>query len=521
MKKAGFDAVFFSGASDTPVYLLISNGKVQLKSAENLWGKNSVETENQLKKDLKLSSIRVACIGPSGEKRSLMAGIINDNGRAAARGGVGAVMGAKNLKAVVVQDPKSNTLPIADKKALSRVSKSFARAIQENNFHQGLSVMGTGGGTSFLVSIGDSPTQNWNTTGTESMPTAGNLDASKMEPYKKSGYGCDSCHIRCGALLQVEKGPFSSSGEVHRPEYETVAAFGTLCLNDDVESVIKANEICNLYGLDTIATGGVTAFAFECYEKGIINEKDTDGLQLTWGNGSAVVELVKKIANREGFGATLADGVKTASERIGRGSEQYAVHIGGHRVAYHDPRMGPALGTLYIADAQPGCHMESQSMSLLEMQHPLGEDPLLQPEEVEFFGDYDKKGALYAKGSAFFQLLSSSEMCALYALQYAPPVVELLKPITGWDMTWEEGLTTGRRILALRQAFNAREGITPDLFKMPKKFDKLLGVGPGSGQKIDFDMLKRQYFEEMGWDISTGRPDSQVLEELGLADIVK
>ena len=175
--------------------------------------------------------------------------------------------------------------------------------------------------------------------------------------------------------LKIEKGPFATNGEVHRPEYETIAALGNMCLNDNMESVIKANELCNTYGMDTMAVGAVIAFAMECYEKGIITRKDTDGIELTWGNGAAVVAVTEKMGKREGFGAVLADGVAKAAERIGKGSEAYAMHVGGHRLPYHDARNNPALGTNMISDAQPACHMEVQGSGRLNNGAPLGADP--------------------------------------------------------------------------------------------------------------------------------------------------
>ncbi|MBW1789003.1 MAG: aldehyde ferredoxin oxidoreductase family protein [Deltaproteobacteria bacterium] len=516
LKWAGYDAVFITGISPDPVYLFIAEGKASLRDASHLWGKDANETDDMLQKELGEPQCRIACIGPSGESCSLMAGIVNEKGRIAARSGVGAVMGSKRLKAVAVRGNKNNKIPVADPETLKSAQKAFVQSVQESPFHGGLTAAGTGGGTSFLLSIGDCPTKNWTTTGTESMPTCEKLDGSNMDPYKLKGYGCHACTIRCGALVQVKEGPFATQDEVHRPEYETLAALGALCLNDQLESVIKANEICNLYGLDTIAVGGAVAFAMECYEKGLIDKSDTDGIELKWGSGEAVVALTDKIAKREGIGGTLADGVKKAAEIIGKGAEDFAMHIGGHRLPYHDPRMSPSLGAYYIGDSQPACHMGPQGTGLLEKGVPLGSDPSLAAPKSEFFGDYDKKGDMYATGSAYYQLLSSAGLCALYAIGFPVPVVELMAPVTGWDLGWEEGIRIGKRILTLRQAFNAREGVRPDQFKMPKRLLEPLTVGPGTGQKVDFETLRKSYFETLGWDAKTGMPGKQALADLGL-----
>jgi aldehyde:ferredoxin oxidoreductase len=515
LKWAGYDGVFISGASPKPVYLLISGGKTEIRDASHLWGKDANETDDIIQQELGKPQARVACIGPAGEACSLISGIVNERGRIAARSGVGAVMGSKRLKAVVVRGDKKK-ISVAEPEKLKSVREVFTKRLKNSKFHQGLTAAGTGGGTSFLLSIGDCPTKNWNSTGTESMPTCTNLDAANMDKYKLNSYGCHACPVRCGAIIQVKEGPFATKGEVHRPEYETLAALGALCLNDSVESVIRANEICNLYGLDTMAVGNVIAFAMECYENGLIGKKDTGGIELAWGNAAAVVALTEKIAKREGFGAVLADGVKKAAERIGKGAEKYAMHVHGHRLPYHDPRNSPSKGTIYMSDAQPAAHMDTEGTGMLEQGIALGSDPWLQPSRLEVYGDYSSKGPMYVTGAAYYQLLSSAGLCAIYTIAFAVPVAELIAPVTGWDFGWEEGLKAGRRILTLRQAFNAREGLSPAEFQLPERVTAPQSVGPAAGAKIDFEALKRGYFKVMGWDIKTGKPHRQTLIDLGL-----
>jgi aldehyde:ferredoxin oxidoreductase len=514
LKKAGYDAVFFVGAAERPVCLVIDKGRARLIEAGRLWGKDTYETDDLLQAELgEPGSWRISCIGPAGEQRSLLAGIVNEKGRIAARSGVGAVMGSKMLKAIAVRARKSARIGVADVAGLRAIQREYGRALKESPFHKGLTAAGTGGGTSFLLSIGDCPAHNWVDTGSDSLPSCDNLDGAKMDVFKLRAYGCSTCPIRCGALVRVDEGPFANDDEVHRPEYETLAAFGPLCGNDNVQSVIRANEICNRYGLDTIGVGGAIGFAIECYENGLIGAPETGGLELNWGNSAAVVALTLQMGAREGFGAVLADGSKLASERIGRGSERYAMHVAGRALPYHDPRMAPSNGTFYIADAQPANHMGPQGMAVLEQGAPLGSDPLLQPGSGELFGDYDKKGDAYARGAAYYQLLSSAGLCALYATFYTPPVVELLRPVTGWDMDWSEGLRAGKRILTLRQAFNAREGLDPTGFRLPKRFEAPLRAGPHAGHDIPFSTLREKYYEAMGWDPGTGRPAPQTLAE--------
>ncbi len=518
LKNAGFDGVFFTGVAERPVCLIVDAGQARLVGAEKVWGKDTYETDDALQAELgNAGSWKISCIGPSGEQRSLLAGIVNEKGRLAARSGVGAVMGSKKLKAIAVRAGKAARTGVADKAGLKVVQKEYIEALKASPFHQGLTAAGTGGGTSFLLSIGDCPADNWARTGSDTLPGCSNLDSANMDVFKLKAYGCHACPIRCGALIQIKEGPFASQDELHRPEYETLAALGASCRNDNVQAVIRANEICNRYGLDTMGVGNSVSFAMECYENGLIGSRDIGGLELTWGNPEALVALTEQIAKREGLGAALADGSKAAAEEIGQGSEQYAMHVAGRAVPYHDPRLAPSSGTFYIGDAQPAQHMGPQGMAVLEQGAALGEDPLLQPgDSGELYGDYDKKGDIYARGAAYIQLLSSAGLCALYAQFYTPPVVELLRPVTGWDMDWSEGLKVGRRILTLRQAFNHREGLAPDEFRLPKRFETPLTVGPASGQDIPFTRLREKYFEAMGWDPQTGGALPETLAELGI-----
>ena len=304
------------GAAERPLVLVIDEGQARLVEADALWGKDTYETDDALQTQLgDPGSWTITCIGPAGEQCSLLAGIVNEKGRIAARSGVGAVMGSKKLKAIALRAKKGARIPVADKEGLRVVQKQYGELIKTSGFLKGLTTAGTGGSVSFLVSIGDCPTNNWATTGTEAMPTCGNLDTPAMDVYKLKAYGCNACPVRCGALLHIDEGPYASQDETHRPEYETLAALGTLCHNDSAEAVIRANEICNRYGIDTIGVGGVIAFAIECYENGLVTRDDTGGLELNWGNSTAVVALTEQIARREGFGAVLADGSKRAASR--------------------------------------------------------------------------------------------------------------------------------------------------------------------------------------------------------------
>ncbi len=502
LKTAGYDLIVFSGVSPGPVYLSIEAGKPALMEASSIWGKDTYETQDLLREEMSNAEATIACIGPSGESRSLLAGIVTERGRIAARNGVGAVMGSKRLKAVVVGGA-ARTITTANPNSFSAAMQRFQTIIESNEYARALSEAGTGGSLGFLVSIGNTPIKNWRLSGSEAFPTAGKLDSRNMNKYKVSNYGCPGCSISCGAVIRQDKGAFAIPGEMHRPEYQSLAALGGLLMNDNLEAVIKANDICNRYGLDTIGIGGTLAMAMECYENGLITKRDTDGIVLSWGDAEAIVALVEKIANREGFGAVLADGSQRAAERIGGGAEKFDVAVRGKSLPYHDPRISPALGTASIADANPGHHMDSPITSRLLDGSSVGEDSALQADRRNPF-------AAYALGSAYHQLVNAAGLCSLYTVNATPPpVAELVAGASGWDFGWREAIEAGRRILTLRQAFNAREGLTPDRFEMPKRIAHPAG--------LDFEARRRGYFTEMGWDIVTGKPSPETLAHLGLS----
>ena len=506
LKTAGYDAVFFRGISPKPVYLLIKDGKAELKDASRLWGKDAYETQDALLQSYRDPRMKVACIGPSGEAVSLLAGIVSERGRIAARNGVGAVMGSKRLKAVAVAGGSQLITP-ADPGKFDGALQAFLALIRSNEYAKALAAAGTGSNISFLVSIGDVPLKNWRLSGLEALPGVTNLDGGNMDKYKVGSYGCYACPISCGAIIRQNQGPFAIKDEMHRPEQQTIAALGGMLMNDNLEAVIKANDICNRYGIDTMGVGGTIAMAMECYENGLITREDTGGIDLTWGNAEAIVAMVEKVAKREGFGEVLADGAQKAAERIGRGAEKYAMAIRGKSLAFHDPRLSPSLGTANIADANPAHHMDSQVTGMLTEGATIGSDPALQASRTNPF-------AGYVIGSGYHQLLNAAGLCSLYTVAtQPPPIAELIAGACGWDFGWDEAMAAGRRILTLRQAFNAREGLTPDQFELPKRI--------ASTAKVDFSALRNGYFSEMGWDLKTGKPSKESLVALGLEELTR
>jgi len=518
LKAAGYDAVFISGVAPKPVYLLLKDGKAELRDATHLWGKDTVETQQILRRELGDSAIRVACIGPSGESQSLIAAVINDEGRAAARAGLGAVMGAKRLKAVVARG--TSKVPVADSTRLSVLRKDYLKALSgiTAGAIPSLKSVGTSIWLSLSVKSGVAPIKNWSLVGEEAFPDHDKIGAEAVAKLKVKKYACRGCPIACGGTVRVDEGPFAI-GEGYKPEYETLVQFGTLCLNSNLESIIKANDICNRYGIDTLSAGGAIAFAMECYEHGIISKDETDGIELTWGNAAALIAMLGKIAKREGFGAVLADGVKKAAEQIGRGSEEFAMHVGGQELPAHDPRRAPCYGVGYIADPTPGRHHAGVLGALLEVMRA-GPYPELQPPLIKGPHDYQQRGLAYFTGSNYWQVFSCSGMCWFVMLTGMFPLVEFMSAVTGCDYTVPEFITTGRRIRTLCQAFNIREGVPVTKFSLPDRVNMPASMGPFAKRVVDFDGLRIQYYRAIGWDVDTGKPLESTLQELGLTEIV-
>lgn len=517
LRLAGYDAVFFTGIADKPIYLLIRDSEAELRDAAHLWGKDTYQTDDLLKAEWgKMAS--VACIGPSAEKLSLLSCVINDKGRAAARSGLGAVMGAKKLKAVVALGNK--IVPLADKEAVEQIRSQWLKKIRTHPSMQRFTKLGTSGNLASNAAIGDAPVKNWAGVAARDYPNpiaiAATFDEQKNPKYIQRPYTCWHCPVACGAHLKEGEGVYHYPAGVHRPEYESMAAFGSLCLNGNLESIIAANDICNRYGLDTISTGATIAFAIECYQNGLVTRQDTDGVELNWGDDRAIVAMTEKVARREGFGDVLADGVRVAAERIGQGAKEYAIHIGGQEVAMHDPRLRPGWATSYKIDATPGRHTQGGA-HLVEGRGGSHGLPVKPTQAFVYTGKADAQ----RKMSSYVHILNCLGMCMFNSnILDFDVLVQSLRAVTGWDCTAEELLNTGDRIATMRMAFNIREGINPMAFDVPGRIlgHPPLPDGPTAGVTVDLDTQVNEYLQEMGWDPATSRPSKKSLLELGLKD---
>ena len=313
--------------------------------------------------------------------------------------------------------------------------------------------------------------------------------------------------------MKEVKGKYALPAGVHKPEYETLCAFGTNCLNDNLESIIKVNDICNRAGLDTISAGCTVAFAIECYENGILTKDDTGGLELTWGNDESIVALTEKMARREGIGDLLADGVKVASEKIGKGSEEYAIHVGGQEVAMHDSRYTPGLASTYQLDATPGRHTQGGEL----IQPPGGVD-LEKYDRTVYTGRADDQKTLVN----LMHIVNAMGLCMFGYLSYdAQSIVDFTRAVTGWDVDMDDLLVAGERIANLRMLFNLREGINNLEWKVPKRLlgHPPLAKGNLKGIELDEDTMTREFLKAMDWEAGTMRPSPQKLAELGLGDM--
>jgi aldehyde:ferredoxin oxidoreductase len=508
-KMAGYDGLIVEGAADSPVYLWINDGKVEIRDASAFWGLDSDETQEAIIAELGDPKIKVACIGPAGEKLVPLACVMNDEQRAAGRGGAGAVMGSKNLKAVAVRGTMK--VPVADEAKLREISKELRGRL---GGHPVISQF-TPYGTAFLMEhgwvSGDVPNRNWGKGvwqhGCEELN--GRVMA---ETILKPHAGCQGCFIRCARWIKIEEGPFAMEGP--GPEYETLAAFGTMLMNDDLASVCWANDLCNRYGVDTISTGSAIAFAMEAYEKGIISKEEA-GCELTWGNADAIVEMVHQIGNARGLGALLGRGVKRAAEELGRGTEDYAVHVKGMEVPYHDPRAFFSQATSYATGPRGACHMHGASF-VMEQGAPRPDTGI--PPEVDRF-DNEGKGILAMLAQDKYSVTGSMVICVMLSdgMIFADQAA-VLEAVTGELWTAERIAQTGERITNLQRVFSMKCGITGADDKLPKRLLEGPDEGTHAGKVPDMAVLLPDYYRERGWD-ENGRPTQAKLEELGLTEI--
>lgn len=519
-KQAGYEAIIFTGRAEKPVYLWIKDEVVELRSAEHLWGLTTAESQAAIREELGDRLIRVVQTGIAGENLVRFSGLTNDLRHFNGRNGLGAVFGAKNLKAVAVRGSQRYQEIAHDPESLRELGRKIARRVRDNPQSWELQYRGTPGLVEPLNSAGMLPTRNFRQGAFEGADDI-NWDAYESELLvgRKT---CFSCAVRCKREVQIDGVPSEYGG----PEYETLAAFSSNCGISDLQVIAKANELCNAYMLDSISTGLTISFAMECFENGLIAIEDTDGLELRFGNGEAMLAMVEKIAKREGFGDLLAEGSKRAAEKIGQGALAFAQQIKGQEVPMHEPRgkynvgMGYALAEigadhlivthdtmLANPDSLPFKNAAPLGITQSEPARSLSEEKVRQYLILENWNSFENTVGYCFFGPAPRGLIHTDEVLASVNLA------------SGWDLTIDDLLEIGERAVNLHRLFNIREGFSSDDDDLPPRFFEGLENGLLKGESIDRDMFmmaRAQLYALKGWDPETSVPTRRRLESLGL-----
>ena len=460
LKRAGFDAIIVEGKADKPVYLWVHDGEAMIRDAAHIWGKTTMETEETIREELGDVKIHMAMIGPAGENLVRYACIMEGCKDAGGRGGLGAVMGSKNLKAVAV---RGHSLPnVANPEKVKEIRQRMVA-----NKHP-LSNFGTGGpDMMFNESSGNVPVRNFKA---GLFPDVVKIHGGIIKDTIGIGMdGCFACPVRCKKVVKFDE-PFTVKPEYGGPEYETLAAFGPNCGINDLKSIVKANERCNAYSIDTISAGSTIAFAMECFEKGLLTLKDTDGLELKWGNSESMLTAIELLAKREGFGDFLAEGTARMADKIGRGSIDFAMQVKGVETSMHEPRIKANIAFGYMLSPEGADHCGASSDGAISTDkgmgnyHSLGFHAPFTLNEISA-----RKMAFYKVDSCNYASIDSLVLCMFVG--YGPEGnAELLKAVTGWDTGPAELIRIGERILTTMRSFNIREGLTAADDVLPKRF---------------------------------------------------
>jgi aldehyde:ferredoxin oxidoreductase len=542
LKFAGFDAIVIRGASPAPVYLWVHNGAAELRDASHLWGRFTHDVDELLKSEHGDEKIEIAQIGPAGEKLAMFAAVMNMSNRAWGRTGIGAVMGSKKLKAIVVRGAQQ---PVpADKRAVVGLSRQGPQRMPERGDVESLGRYGTADTVMGQQGAGGLPTNNWDSgvmAPAEAEAISGErlyLDllrgAAEGAQDKLGRDTCYACIVRCKRVVEAEYRDQAIAPEYGGPEYETISTFGSYCGVGDLRAISYANQLCNMYGVDSISCGATLSWAMECYEKGVLTLEETDGIPLNYGDAAAMIAMLEKTLKREGFGDVLAEGSARAAARLGKGQE-YVLTVKGQEIPAHMPHVKRSLGLIYAVNPFGADHQSSEHDP---MYHPklyegkpeapgykryLAQIGLttptapkaMNPEKIEF--------AL--KTQYNYSATDTLSVCQFvfgpsWQLYGPQDMADLLTAATGWEVTVDDIQTIGRRRLNLMRAYNAREGLTRDQDTLPKKlFAKPLSGGRSDGLVLDPAELEwaiTEYFEQAGWDVETGVPRRGTLEAVEL-----
>jgi len=531
LKFAGYDAIVVEGKAEKPVYLWINDGEVEIRAAENLWGMDTADAKEAIIEELGIKQLKALIIGKAGENMVRYAGVASDITHFHGRSGMGAVMGSKMLKAVAVRGTRKMEFANPEK------VKEYVRYFSENYKNNEVAGPWQEYGTSqlyFMFSAGDSlPTKNFTTGHFEGADRIGLEETHKL--LKVRTESCYACPVKCKMVFEANE-PYKIDSRYGGPEYETIGAFNSSCGVNDIRAAAKAHELCNKYGLDSISTGVTIAFAMECYEKGLITREDTDGIELEFGNAQAMLEMVEKIASRDGFGDLLAEGSKRAAQKIGKESEKFSIHVKGREFAMHEPRTKFGVGLAYALSPTGANHLEhehdpgftpaasgdnpspEEAPGLMKSIHPMG---ILEPVKNLYLGP--EKVRLFTYLQSFWSIFNCLDMCIF---NFSPggtyktmQIVEMIKAVTGWDISLWELMKVGERTIAMTRCFNIKHGLTRKDDTLPDRMFEALEGGSFKGSKLDrdeFDRAVSLYYEMMGWDRNEGVPTEGRLHELSL-----
>lgn len=519
MKFSGFDGLVIRGRSERPVYLWLHDGQAELRPAEHLWGMVTGDSEAAIQEELGDDKVEIAQIGPAGENLVRFAAIMNMSNRANGRTGMGAVMGSKNLKAVAVRGKDRPDL--SDKRGLIELAKWGAANFEDSDVY-GMGLFGTAEVMNPQNKRGGQVTYNWDSGYFE---RAEALDGTTMaETILKERDTCYACTVRCKRVVEVTEGPHQADPHYGGPEYETLSTFGTYIGIDDLKAVAHANQLCNMYGMDTISCGATIAWAFNCYEEGLIDDEMTGGLELKYGNADAMVSLTEMVGKRQGLGDLLAEGSARAAEAIGNGAEDLVVAVKKQELPAHMPQVKRSLGLIYAVNPFGADHQSSEHDTSWrhypERMQEIGVVDEPQPPRV-----LNEEKVRYAlKTQHAYSCLDTVDICQFvfgpaWHLYSMGQLVEAMRLITGWEIELDELMQVGERRLNLLRAFNAREGIGREADKLPKKLYKSLVGGKSDGYTVteeEIEQAKDWYYQMSGWELASGTPTREKLESLDL-----
>jgi len=525
LKKSGFDGIVITGKSPAPVYLSCIEGKYEIRDAKNLWGIDTFKTEDLIKDDLGEKRVRTLLTGPAGENGVTFSALINDRGRAAARAGLGAVFGAKKLKGIAVYGTKK--VEVAHPTEFKEKAEYFTKQFQKDALGQAFQLNGTNMMIILQMIMGDVPVKNYSRATFENvkkLSTRYQWDTTLI-----AHHACQGCAISCKRRVQIKSGKYAlEENPASGPEYETVAVLGTNLLIDDIYAITKGNDYCNRMGLDTISAGAVISYAMDCYDHGLINKDELDGIDLKWGDPDAMLAMLKLIAERRKLGKVLSTGVKRAAKEI-EGSEKYAVHVKGLEVPMHDPRSNFLLAIHYATTPFGARHTSGYETIMAGMSG-------LPKADLDFVGKPDARAldrispigkarpTITIQDRGF--MMDSMGICEFIFMPLSIPsryISAMLALVTGWPMKYrEQFLKTGERIANLCQAFNIRCGWKPSDDYLPYRMMKEPHPDGGSkGVQINLAPMLREYYQLRDWDPKTGKPSAAKLDSLGLQDVRK